>query len=550
MTEETEVGTEVWLIQKFYGVYTAGKLCKPRIQRAKAWDGKMSKEYIEFIIKHKNTCQPLYMSDEGCYILFDGNNRVNAILDFMANPLVMFPEIIPADLLPTYGDIFKKLSLIELTDGFRLDDEFFTAHAMPCKTGDSSLKKLVKEMTSTLKSFNFMGIVVQINLFKDLTADSMRHIYESINKKGYPLTEQDLLASRLAKKDFVYTDLDDQRQLMQKASIIYQKRNDEERLGMSTQLTELNLFEVLLVLQTEFDEVKSVFQGGVGMSVTFQVYMYMYGTGSDRSMEFPMTRQPPEKLNAFITGVRRAIALMVDVLNEVYHMCPKYRRMSKTQTTLYTLFIVKNPTMSSADIKGIIKRGLVYHEYVKQCDTLTAHTIEKDIFYHKGGGAESRGNYHYVAKFGGIVVPADADIMHVMKVVHSQHCVAPKRKPVSSITTILLSAFFYHVVPSGKKKDPHQIDHIVPFSCRGDEQVDICRLGNLQLIPTKLNKTRGTKPITDEWIQKSGLMYQHYPTEEEYAKVYNGKAINVDLFNAMCSKRESCYECWLIQSLY
>jgi hypothetical protein len=549
MTEETEVGTEVWLIQKFYGVYTSGKLCKPRIQRAKAWDCKMSKEYIEFIIKHKNTCQPLYISDEGCYILFDGNNRVNAILDFMANPLVMFPEIIPADLLPTYGDIFKKLSLIELTDGFRLDDEFFTAHAMPCKTGDSVINKMVKEMTSTLKAFNFMGIVVQINLFKDLTADSMRHIYESINKKGYPLTEQDLLASRLAKKDFVYTDLADQRQLMQKAATIYKKRNDVERLGMSTDLSEINLFEVLLVLQTEFNDVKSMFQGGVGMSVTFQVYMYLYGTGSDRSMEFPMTRQPPEELDAFIAGVRRAIGLMVDVLGEVYHMCPKYRHMSKTQTILYTLFIVKNPTMSSSDINGSIKRGLVYHEYVKQCDTLTATMIVNDAFYHSKSGFQDRGNYLAVVKHGRLNVPTDADIMQVMKLVHAQHVVSPKRKPVSSIKTILLSAFFYNVVPSGKKKDPHQIDHIFPFSCRGDEQIDICRLGNIQLIPTKVNKSRGNKPITDAWIQKNGLMYQHYPTEEEYAKVYNGKVIDVDQFNAMCSKRESCYECWLIQSL-
>jgi hypothetical protein len=537
---ETEVRTEVWLLQKFYGVVAAGKLCKPRIQRAKAWDDDMARAYIKFIIQHKNTCQPFYISDEGSYILFDGNNRVNAILDFIAKPLAMFPEIIPYK-LDTYGAIFKTMSLLVLVDGFSLDDEFFTAHDLPCKTGDSSLKKLVKEMTSTLKSFNFMGVSVQLNLFKDLTTDSMRHIYESINKKGYPLTEQDLLASRLAKKEFVYTDLDDQRQLTEKTTSIYMRRNASEQLTMPTDLREVNLFEILLILQTELDDAKS-FQGGVGMGVTFQVYMYLYGTGAT----FPMTRRSTKEMNEFVSGVRRAATLMLEMLDELYYMCAKYKRMGKYQTILYMLLVFNNPT--ATDLKSIMKRGLVYHEYVKRCEKLTSYITYMDVFYHKGG-SECRANYLTVVQSGCMRVPSDNNIMQVMKIVHSQHTVTPKRKPSSTITTIMLSAFFFHVVPSGKKKDAHQIDHIVPFSCRGDEQVDICRLGNLQLIPTKLNKARGTKPITDAWIHKHGLMYQHYPTEEDYAKVYNGKTIDVDRFNAMCSERESYYESWLIQSL-
>ena len=541
-TEETEVRTEVWLLQKFYGVVAAGKLCKPRIQRAKAWDDEMARAYIKFIIQHKNTCQPFYISDEDSYILFDGNNRVNAILDFIAKPLAMFPEIIPSELNATYGSIFKTMSLLVLTDGFSLDDEFFTAYDMPCKTGDPSLKKLVKEMTSELKNYNFMGVSVQLNLFKDLTTDSMRHIYESINKKGYPLTEQDLLASRLAKKEFVYADLDDQRQLMEKTSSIYMKRNASEQLAMPTELCEVNLFEILLILQTEIDDAKS-FQGGVGMAVTFQVYMYLYGTGTT----FPMSRRSTKEMNEFVSGVRRAIALMLEMLDELYYMCAKYKRMGKHQTILYMLLVMKN--LTATDLKSIMKRGVVYHEYVKRCDELTASIAATDVFYHKGG-SECKANYLHVVKHGRMfVVPTDADLMEVMKIAHSQHTVTPKRKPSSPTVTMVLSAFFYHVVPSGKKKDPHQIDHIVPFSCRGEEKVDVCRLGNLQLIPTKLNKTRGTKPITDAWIHKNGLMYQHYPTEEEYSKVYNGKVIDVDRFNAMCSERENYYESWLIQSL-
>jgi hypothetical protein len=84
--------------------------------------------------------------------------------------------------------------------------------------------------------------------------------------------------------------------------------------------------------------------------------------------------------------------------------------------------------------------------------------------------------------------------------------------------------------------------------------IDICRLGNLQLIPGTINEERGTNPITDAWVAEKGLLYQHYPSETDYSHIctmkratgkgnHKNKVVlqNIPAFNQMCEKREELY---------
>ena len=94
------VKTETWFIKDFYTKYVESKIRKPRIQRKKCWTKDQSKEYIEFIAAHENTCLPLSVNEvpfdgKHVYMLFDGNNRTNAILDFYHTPLKLLETIIP-----------------------------------------------------------------------------------------------------------------------------------------------------------------------------------------------------------------------------------------------------------------------------------------------------------------------------------------------------------------------------------------------------------------------------------------------------------------------
>ncbi len=122
---------------------------------------------------------------------------------------------------------------------------------------------------------------------------------------------------------------------------------------------------------------------------------------------------------------------------------------------------------------------------------------------------------------------------------------------------IAMSAFYNHQIPASVKESEQQKDHIVPYSSISEDTTtpyDICRIGNLQLIPSTINGERGISPITDAWIAEKGLLYQHYPSESEYSHIctmkrpagkgnFKQKVVlqNIQAFNEMCEKREELY---------
>jgi len=117
-----------------------------------------------------------------------------------------------------------------------------------------------------------------------------------------------------------------------------------------------------------------------------------------------------------------------------------------------------------------------------------------------------------------------------------------KRKPITMVKALSFSAFYGYQIPSHRKSEIHDIDHIIPFSTKDKDTIDICRLGNLQLIPSSINQSRGNKPIVDQWINDHNLVYQHYPSQAEYEQICVSKHIvSVSLYNEMCTRREELY---------
>lgn len=548
----TQIRTDDWHMSEFYELIKEGKLRKPRIQRKKAWDQKgapeMTREYIVYIIKHRHTCQPIYLSDESThFMLFDGNNRVNAIVQFLEAPIALFPELVPEE-LTHHKDLVEKLSdmsLADLTDGITIDQYFFKEKGIPPPHEDSMsvIQKLGRSLTDQLKSFRFGTIRVQYTLFKGLTFDSMCHIYESINKNGCPLTEQDLLASSLAA--FTYTDLADQSYLVEKIEQIYDERNEVERLKMTDKVFEVNLFEVILALQMELesqeipktDKTNSLIfeMGGGNLDAVFIVYRNVHGDGQT----FPARSLPVDKLNTFVRKVREAIQLLVQILSELYFMFPKYMKMKKYHTILFMTYIISSSKPADV-IKSTIKRGIVFHELVK-CSKATPEITEKDLLDVERI-KRARRRFMTLLSNGELNAPTNDEITGMMLYTFENTSRHPKRRSICTVKAIALSSFYYHAVPPAKN-DTFETDHIIPFSSifATDCDVDICRLGNLQLIPSTINKSRGAKPITDAWIVKHMLMYQHYPSEAEYDKVWDGKQFNVSAFESMCVRREKYY---------
>jgi hypothetical protein len=167
----------------------------------------------------------------------------------------------------------------------------------------------------------------------------------------------------------------------------------------------------------------------------------------------------------------------------------------------------------------------------------------QDIFWYSAGGKILTNGLFKNIKSRTFQMPTITDkcirdslYMIIQKNVHY----TKTRKPIKWFEALALTAFYNQQIPSNTKLLTHQIDHIVPFSFQTQGSVDICRLGNKQLIPDSINSSRRIKPITDKWVSENKLLYQQYPSGEEYEKIYNGK-LQREPYNAMCERRENMY---------
>jgi len=205
--------------------------------------------------------------------------------------------------------------------------------------------------------------------------------------------------------------------------------------------------------------------------------------------------------------------------------------------------------------KELIHACLLYHGCLLDLytdKTIPIHEREKDIFWYLTRCSNERERiYKNIIKGTDSIKSINKEDMRTIlkELLKKNISFSSLRKKTKWIDAVALSAFYNQQVPSTTKELPHEIDHIVPFSIRKLNNVDICRLGNKQIIPSKINASRKTKPITDKWISENMLMYQHYPNEKEYESIVNDK-INEELFNLMCERRENQYIEHIIKSCY
>jgi hypothetical protein len=202
-------------------------------------------------------------------------------------------------------------------------------------------------------------------------------------------------------------------------------------------------------------------------------------------------------------------------------------------------------------VEDTLKRVMLYHialnEMKELKDTLTDLAIDA-IRYEAGGKfipnqlkkIRSTHSFEYV--------PSDADIRKVLEymvksdVTPILHPNKPRsRRPLTKAKALALSAFSSTHVPVDLLDKPFNKDHIIPWSSKWNEEIDIDRLGNFVLIHEDTNKKRGKKAITDKWIQENGLKYMEYPAELLYNQTITGDTVNNSAYNTLCETREKIY---------
>ena len=522
-------------VSDFIRDYESGILIKPRLQRKLTWSHEDMTKFILFMIQHGGSTQNMYVNEQPnkkrC--IFDGNNRGNSIVEFCKTPLDFLPETIPEEFVLL--DILKKIPLKLFVHGIDENGKKreFNYERLKHMTKDVpngnnskgiSYQSIWEDLISTIKSWNFFNLKVAYVNYYNLSNEEMCGIYESINTGGKVLTKQELLASVTA---FVVYESEDvpkhYHDLKMTIKEYYDIMNESECFQMNEEITTMNTYEVLLALQIGLSK-KYSFMKLVKPKKEIDIVFTLYENHYDKDFT---TKKP---IQDFIDDVMRACAFLQEVLDSMFHKCfQKKPQMKKNiALTCLSMILYGEPTKEMMYTMLLI-HYLCPHEKLHTYDVLSGRPgkhetpkLLKDIKERQPLDVTyTREKTKDILLLSIIIQPTDA------------------RKELSTLGMIALTAFFQQNVPEKIKLLEQNVDHIVPFSFDGDR--DKCRLGNKQIIPASINKERGVKPITTQWIRDNDLTHQYYPSEEEYAAVCQGKVVNTVAYNAMCGKREKMY---------
>lgn len=569
-------------IDTFYDLYKSSGLHKPRLQRKKRWDNDTSRKYIAFLVNHRNAIIPFLANEKldnstKKYYIFDGNNRSNAILEFLEQPLLYKKEFIPHN-FPEKGNIYKTLlstSLKILTHKCRY--RAFCQEYNLMDEYNQSLDKVDDEtafdnIIEKLADMKFEQISLPFTIFSNLSDNEMCEIYESINTGGVKLTPQELLASScstikiMSDKLYCFNEV-----LTIINNEYYSEMNKNEKLHVHTEesRSSINLFELLagfqFYLSKKYEFIPKPFEKTTGhdeYDLVFKLYKEVFDGFSPEKV--------PTDINLYLQTIEKGCTSIKIHMNCFFSDYISYKDISKCRKLamnsciilLEYVFIAVRNNIDYKLIDDNIKRVLLYNKIInsflpKERSSIPVNMKTKDSI-RVAGSSVGEGSGGFIMKQMKNIrlhqklehIPTDQDIMDILYLgmknnVHPRKFSEKlKHIPVlNQFKALALSAFCSTHVPSNFFNTPFNKDHIVPNSSKWDENedIDIHRLGNFVLIPELINKARGTKPITKQWIDKNGLKYMEYPEEEIYTQLLSNKFVQKDTFNTMCEMREAIY---------
>jgi len=476
-------------------------------------------------------------------MLFDGNNRTNAIIEFLRSPLRILKDYIPPE-LEGLRDRFERLPLHDITHK-RYDSitKFCKLHQVSCTEYPAEkFEPMYETMIDSLLQLKFSNVKIQVTIYEGLPYEEMIQIYSCINRNTTKMNDQELFACSFA--GWTYSGVIHQESLNRVIQKYYDDMNEHEHIQMKETIPVLNLFEVLagtqILLSTDYEFIPKLNMSTSDLDVVFYLFKIMYALEKKPTLE---------EINEFLSKLYFACEKLNTILLRMHDpdLFPSFKRfkfLKKNILLLSILYLMKNVAIERKQCE--LHKAFVYHSLLLELYTdsdVNPSDKEKDIFWYRNHGVHGKERLYSKLIEGTLEFPPliEQDIRPLLNNVLRQNIsISSTRKKVYWLEVLALTAFYNQQIPSITKQTTQDRDHIIPFSLRKKSSVDICRLGNKQLIPSKVNAARRTNPITDAWILENKLMYQEYPTEEEYKKIYSG-TLNDVAFHGMCERREKRY---------
>lgn len=562
-------------IKQFIDYYNKGQIKKPYIQRKKKWDTEKDIGYVNFAIHNENTVTVFILNEKikdgiKYYYVWDGNNRSNALISFYNNPLELMPHLIPYEYPDNVKEIIKKSSfdILTKTTSFK---KFCQNNSLlewyQTNIRDESIDIPFEKLHETLIEMNFNEITLPTTVFQNATDEEMVSIYENVNKGGEPISYQDVLAA--STYDILYnsSEIAIYNDIMNEIKNYYITNETNEKLkfdndGFNSSNT-LNLYQILLGLQYYISN-KHTFipppcdNKGNTLDLIFDLYKNII----DEDFKIKT-----DKMGEFIEKLCYCTEFLEKQINILYEDNINYAKIKeqKLKTKLHkngiiillTYLYYNYNIINTDNINKKIKKILLYH-FLTACIDIKEDKnkyVEYDSIKYVASGKHIPTKIKEIRDKNQLIIPTDLQLRELLEYINKNNISEvikskKSRKNINDFKKICLASYFNIMVPNSLLKDQKALDHIIPYSFTWDGELDINRLGNLMLINDIVNKKKGNKSISDEFIRENNLYYYNYPTNSEFNTIcFNNKIINNNLYNIMCNNREKIFFDILINNL-
>lgn len=614
MTDK-QIKNENWYVKNLAAKINNGEIYKPKYQRKRKWDiypkknnVPSEKVYIEFLYDTYNSVHAITFGLDGAkYSNIDGNNRINAIMHFLAEPLSLFPEKL-SELIKFIREkdetiasqveaIMKQVSYDDLMtfkyNKYFIEKGFVDLYNTHLKQLRDDLEPFFDELIISLKinekdRFD-NDVLIIVTIFNGYTTEELAEVFGKINQYNSGLTEQEALASRLF--NIVNFEIDNkllEYEIRQQLIQYYQDRKNDEILKCyvydETDAV-MNAYDFMvgfqncssmkcpLIHKTDND----------GLSLFFKIFKNLYKGSLDKTFT-------SANVNHFIELMFKVIEILKKIeksifmnnftggSNKIFDAANnKLKSLKKNNMYLVITAIIGYFTINTPekDILKSIEISILYHFFVHCLDDKEKrdqYKFNDGILYEAGGAFIDNKAKEYLKTPGMISQRINETIMfQLLKdlITENTKCKnfetrihgkdkIDKRRPRKVFEKVLLYYYYICQVPTQFLNNTFWVEHIFPFSCSWENQIDIDRLGNIFPILENINKERSNKHIKEyEKIDKNKFLnyIKIIPTEDQYDETIshdNRKPhiVNSEKYNDICSNNELTLIKCLIQHLF
>lgn len=605
MTDK-HIKNENWYVKTLLSKVKTNEIYKPKYQRKRKWElfpnskkenVPSEKKYIEFLYDTYNSVHAITFGvDKFKLSNIDGNNRINAIVHFVDEPLSLFPEKlyklkefittnIDKNIADEIEQIMIKMSYEELMlfkyNKYFIEKGLNHLYNTHLKKLRDELEPYFDELINSMKINNKdrfdNDVQINVNIFTGYTTEELAEVFGKINQYNSGLTEQEALASRL----FNITNFDIQDKLLEyeiKVNIknYYNERKNDEILDCykyDEHTDIMNAYDFMVGFQNNINSKCCLIHktDNDGLSLFFKIFKNLFKGSFD-------TTFTSENVNEFIMLILKTTQLLTKLEktlfmpnftgggNKIFETAnKKLHSLKKNNMYLIITSIIGYILCDTPDEKILksIQLCILYHFFVnglENKDKRDQYKLNDGILYEAGGAFIDNKAKDYLKNPSMISCKINNFIMEELlkeliientkpkkyEIRKNGKDKLDKRRPRKVFEKFLIYNYFNSNVPNQYLNNNFWIEHIFPFSSSWEGDIDIDRLGNIIPILEQLNKERSNKHISEyKKIDKYKFLnyIDNIPRENEYNVIIshdNKKPHihNIDNYNKICLNNE------------